>query len=159
MLVDRHAPEKAKALPVILRDHDMVSSRTPRTRNDPRIVAPADVPPTTPPRFRTCNFSLCASSKISVNQPPVPASAEPDATCCLQRSNERLRVGLGPILGVEDFNALQTHGFGKRLAGSLHVDLVATRRRDQDNFGIDSPREHNESPCNLRTDLTASNDH
>ena len=67
---------------------------SPRTMNDVRIDAPADDPPTTPPRLSSAVSSLCVSVfEVRIGEAPLATAAEKHAARRSDRLDERLGVG------------------------------------------------------------------
>ena len=119
VLVDGHAPEVAEPLLVALGHHDLVAlagaADQVRALDGRAGRRAADHPAAGQDAL---DLALGPRAHVGVDQPPLPAAAEPDAPGRLERGDERLRVGLGPVAGVQHGHVLHAELLGEPLAGS-----------------------------------------
>src|SRR5881227_4016983 len=80
----------------------------PRTRKLPRIDAPADEPPTTPPRADVVKGLLGLRPAVGVHEMKLPAALEPDAARLLDDRRKGIGVRKPLVLRVEHEDVLRT---------------------------------------------------
>ena len=98
------------------------------------------------------DLALGARSHVGVDQPPLPATAEPDPPGGLEWSDERLGVGFRSIPSVQHGHvaSLRTAGRRSPLPSSASNVVVLGGRRDQHEFGVGAPGQGDELLPGLR---------
>ena len=92
------------------------------------------------------DLALGARAHVGVDQPPLPAAAEPDPARGLEWSDKRLGVGFGPIARVQHGHVLHAETAGRSSVPRLFTSTSSpsSRRRDQHKFGVRPPGQGDE---------------
>ena len=90
-------------------------------------------------------LALGARAHVSVDEPPLPSPAEPDAARRLERRDKFFFIRLGPVSRVQYRRVLDPEPASERLKMSLDVDRVGFGRRgNHDDRRIRPARQSNE---------------
>ena len=107
------------------------------------MVAPAEVPPITPPRAEhVAQGGLRTRAQVGVGQPPLAAAREPDPARVAQRRHEGLGVGDPAVARVDHLDVARPRVREVAEVARVVGEVVAlTRGGDDDQAGLGTARE------------------
>ncbi len=147
MLVDGNAAQIAKALLIALGHHDVIPLTRPA--NEIRALdgrtgrAATD---DSAPSQHALDRALRARSHVGIDQPPLPAAAEPDTTRFQQRCHKFLAVGFLAITRMKHGHVLHAEIAAEDFLIVVSVDMIALGRgRNQHKLGVATTGQRDEA--------------